>query len=121
MKIRRGFVSNSSSCSFLIYGITGEEDKLLSGLKSNNIIPEEENNFGEWIWSGEANKILKDKNLELEVVSDYDEYVYIGRSWDKIKDDETGKQFKENIEKSIKELFGDDFESNTHKCAWENR
>ena len=36
----------------------------------------------------------------------------------KVKDDETGKQFKESIEKELKSIFGDSIECATHKEAW---
>ena len=33
------------------------------------------------------------------------EYFYIGKSWSSIKDDETGKQFKEHIEVQLRKIF----------------
>jgi len=47
----------------------------------------------------------------------YDCY-YIGRSWDTIKDDETGLQFKQSVEEKIKTLFGDEVKCETYECAW---
>ena len=44
--------------------------------------------------------------LELEEHCGYEDY-YIGDSWKNIKDDETGKQFKERIETQIKKLIPD--------------
>lgn len=79
MKIRLGFVSNSSTTSFLIYGAyltTKELDELTDSLPT-----------------------LLEKNYS------YDEDGYLGRSWDTVKDDETGKQFKESVEKEVKKLF----------------
>jgi hypothetical protein len=39
---------------------------------------------------------------------------FIGRTWYNIGDDETGKQFKESIEKQIKKVFGESTECGTH-------
>lgn len=97
MKIRNGFVSNSSTSSFCIYGIriNGE---LKPGLESE----------------------LYKLGFDVEPV---DSLIYIGKSWDKIKDDETGKQFKESIIETLKPVLGDilsedDFEFRTHKKAF---
>jgi len=90
MKIRHGFVSNSSSSSFLIYGVMIEE------------CTEE---MEEWC----------DKN-HYTYARPYDEEVYIGKSWDSIGDDETGKQFKEKVEVALRKLGLDDF--GTHEEAW---
>ncbi len=79
MKIRLGFVSNSSTTSFLIYGIE--------------------------LTSEELEKLTEDLPELLEKEYSYDEDGYLGRSWDTVKDDETGKQFKESVEKEVKKLF----------------
>ena len=88
MKIRSGFVSNSSTTSFCIYGISltwGNRAKVDS--------------LG---W-----QVLKDNNLETHYSEDGNA-VYVGRSWSTIKDDETGGQFKKSIQDKVKELFGDE-------------
>jgi|WetSurMetagenome_2_1015567.scaffolds.fasta_scaffold142667_4 hypothetical protein len=85
MKIRNGFVSNSSSSSFLIYGsfIT---DSQINGI-SREVLE----------------KIIEDNKLDIETFfGEGDDYQYIGKSWDSIKDDETGKQFKSHIEEEVK-------------------
>lgn len=44
----------------------------------------------------------------LEIISDCEcEEFYIGRSFDKIGDNETGKQFKESVENQLKKVFDD--------------
>ena len=116
MKIRNGFVSNSSSSSFLIYGTHYGSSEI----------------FVELI------KKLKEKNGE-EVSEDFDEYAaesyvndlglttfspdycgyYVGRSFDEIADDETGKQFKESIQNAIK-TFDENASCGTHEEAWYN-
>lgn len=51
--------------------------------------------------------IWDNKNTELEFhIPDYDESVYIGISWDKVKDNETGLQFKERVVSEINKILG---------------
>jgi hypothetical protein len=88
MKTRRGFVSNSSTTSFCIYGIAVDyRDE-------------------------EANQDIEDKahkaGFQCIYGPDYDEYIYLGRSWSSIKDDETGAEFKASVEEIAKEIFGKD-------------
>jgi len=95
MKIRNGFVSNSSSSSFCIYGIK------IKGREKEGRAEEIglEAHYG-------------DSNLG-------DNYLYIGRSWCNIGDNETGAQFKKDIEKKIKDAFGID-KCSTIEEAWQN-
>ncbi len=117
MKIRNGFVSNSSSSSFLIYGISFETP---CDLNFDQIFTEE---AIEKIW--ESNKEYSDaKNVEefgktycasimeytdglvgtIEEPEDYG-HVYAGTAWNRVSDDETGKQFKDRVEKNLREVF----------------
>ena len=41
--------------------------------------------------------------------------VYIGREWSSIGDDETGKQFKDSVQKIISEKLGDGLKCRTHE------
>jgi hypothetical protein len=96
MKFRQGFVSNSSSCSFLIYGA-----------HVNDYDEEKVDELEDWAYKN---------NYAIE----FPEYMglYIGKSWSSVKDDETGKQFKEKIEKDLKKLGFNEF--NTFSYAWYN-
>jgi len=86
MKIRKGFVSNSSTTSFCIYGAFLET------------------------YVGECHSDMwsEVKKYNLEIHTDQDSGYYVGRSWDTIADDQTGKQFKESIKEALKEMTGKD-------------
>jgi hypothetical protein len=111
MKIRQGFVSNSSSTSFCIYGAIFEGDEILDLLH----IEDEEPDYYETI-----DKIATELDLESGSADSEGDSFYIGKSWDGIKDDETGKQFKDSIENKIKGKFGNDIECSTHENSWYN-
>jgi len=149
MKIRQGFVSNSSTTSFCIYGTCFKSKPLtlnvIKTFKKNS--PEEfekiiKANEGK-SWCEDAIKLLKNIDninefenedeedeileellyegmpfgLEWHPYYDADSY-YIGRSWSSIGDDETGKQFKESIKMSLRQLFGEDIKCSTYAEAW---
>jgi len=107
MKVRNGFVSNSSTSSFLIYGVCLEESELLDLLGLDEDAD---------VWD-----VLEEleEELEMDYYSPYDwgEH-FIGLSWDTVGDAETGAQFKAKIEKKLKEKFGDDIKCDTHEGAW---
>jgi hypothetical protein len=111
MKIRTGFVSNSSSSSFCIYGCcfeTSEIEEILKEKYSDKSEDEISDMICEDLGSEEMFK-------NLDVITDYEcGNVWIGRSWSKITDDETGRQFKESITSKLKEIFDDkDLECST--------
>lgn len=118
MKIRNGFVSNSSSSSFLIYGIYGSY-ALQENVKEL-LQKELGEDFDEYnVEFYDVQRLLSDKDLEC--ISDwntgYDNYY--GIEWDNVKDDETGKQFKDRVKNALKKVFvvnDDDF--GTYSEAW---
>jgi hypothetical protein len=92
MKTRHGFVANSSSSSFCIYGAIVSRD------------------------DDDIYEKAEDHGLECRCPSD--DY-YIGLSWSDVKDDETGAQFKERVRELIEKAFpGETFELGTHEEAW---
>jgi len=114
MKVRNGFVSNSSSSSFLIYGC------IIDSSFANDTIEDA------------IELVFKDTGVRDSVSywrpEGYDDY-FIGNSWSNVQDDETGKQFKERTEiavnkiiEKIKEINKDDkdldIEFGTHREAW---
>lgn len=110
MKIRNGFVSNSSSSSFLIYGCSVSDGiKQIINTKLNN---DNDDDYDSDDMYRNIEKIIKNTDLNVFADSEY-EYFFIGKSWDEVKDDETGKQFKDSIIESIKSILGDDIRCRT--------
>lgn len=92
MKIRKGFVSNSSSTSFVIYGICVD-----------NITEKQE-----------------ELSKNLDVYYDPWENIYIGKSLTQMQDTETLGEFKKKTEKEIKEIFGDKEKCEIFQEGWYN-
>jgi hypothetical protein len=93
MKTRNGFVANSSSVSFCIYGVCIDKGAMKKYFPNSEDIYED------------LEEILKPfKTIDFWNPEYYDCY-YIGRSYDTIKEDETGKEFKNSTEKDIKKAL----------------
>jgi hypothetical protein len=106
MKIRNGFVSNSSSSSFLIFG------KSFDSVEDLNLTEEQKEEFEIDLDSYSLMEKIIPWNKKLNIewhIMDYDDIIYIGQSWDQVRDDETGLQFKERTVKEINDLLGTDF------------
>jgi len=93
MKTRYGFVSNSSTTSFCIYGIY--TDAIFTDGE------EEDDKFFERMEDFEA----KCQEADLECYIDEGGGTWIGDSWHTIGDKETGKQFKDKVAKKVKGFF----------------
>jgi hypothetical protein len=103
MKIRMGFVSNSSTSSFCIYGV------YLSDEEAKNIKGTDDYEF----WEEKAG----DLGLEHHHPDGFDGH-YIGMDWSNIKGSETGNQFKKRVQKLITELIGFKMSCGTCKEAY---
>jgi hypothetical protein len=90
-----GFVSNSSSTSFCVYGARFNRN--------------DEND-------------VEDKLEKSDLKVFYGEYedIYVGKEWYKIGDNETGAEFKARIETTIRELFGSDTTCDTYEEGFYN-
>ena len=97
MKTRNGFVSNSSTSSFVIYGIKveGFYDLEEMGIKLD---PDEQ-------WEG-LEQLCDDNNLEF-IPDDEDGGFYIGLDPSEgMRDDETRRQFRDRVTESLRQMFG---------------
>jgi hypothetical protein len=107
-----GFVSNSSSSSFCIYGIETSINTLKELLK----IKDEQTVLKDLmaiLFETNNNKIY------VYTIPPYgDEFVYIGREYSTIGDDETGKEFKESVEKTIKKILNEDIKCSIQERSW---
>lgn len=84
MKIRTGFVSNSSSASFVIYGKAFTVDEMEKLAQANG--------YDDW------DDFLESKKL-LGVCDEY--YVFVGEDIRSIRDDETMGEFKKSVEDQL--------------------
>lgn len=113
MKIRKGFVSNSSSSSFCIYGVELDFEEMEEYMKNMGITMDEmeegDGDLGYWLQEFGYNKF---PGLTTYSCSD-SERCYIGRQWSYIGGEETGNEFKADVEKKLKECLGEEFECHT--------
>jgi len=102
MKIRYGFVSNSSTTTFCIYGTCIDVKEFLNA-EDIKKVENGEYNVVEMCME----KLFAEKNIDDSIrYYEYFNKVYIGRELTSIKDDETGKDFKESTEKLIEIICG---------------
>jgi len=117
MKLRIGFVSNSSASSFCIYGAEVSScDEVALIKKVQEAFPDATIRVGYGM--ADICETLQSKTA-LEFHST-ECGCYIGKSWCNIGDEETGKQFKATVEAAIKKFFGDDIKCGTIEEAWYN-
>jgi len=159
MKKRQGFVSNSSTTSFCIYGahvkltmdmifgcfeyvkfnhpdffkerLEKVRENWNSSEYSKKNVPfldlierfddlndEEKDELSEFFEMDPVDVFSQIMDLEYWSGPDYGSDIYVGRSWDSIGDDETGKQFKDSIEEDLVKVFGDSISCGTYEEAW---
>jgi len=114
MKIRTGFVSNSSASSFCIFGAEFELSEFKDLVKKQIIEDDDDEET-----QREAAETWAEKN-KLELFNEgYDSTIYIGRSWSTVKDNETGLEFKKSTIEKIQSRFPKK-KCQTHEKAFSN-
>lgn len=122
MKVRRGFVSNSSSCSFCMFGIEIQAEELNEALKVNGLMEETCSEIDDWFYNTEGSNFLEKYGLIAETPFLYDDgIVYLGRYWKNIPDIQSGLEFKAGVQGTLTKILGEIPECTTHEVAWENR
>ena len=112
MKIRIGFVSNSSTSSFCIYGIVEQGYKITEALIKNNLIDEEKANKQ---YIGDVlEDVFGDTSLYWFSCGDSD-YIGIGQSFLHMPDDAVCGEWKKQIEEDVNKIFGDTFSCEGHQ------
>ena len=106
MKTRMGFVSNSSSSSFLIYGIEGF--RLENPNEDGDCLDE----ISDAIYTKAENAGLESYN------PDGCDGFYIGKSLADCPDDMTMGDFKKEIEEKINNTFGEQKNFDIHEVSW---
>jgi len=93
MKIRYGFVSNSSTTSFSLFGLSLSEEEL-QNYKIKDFY--------------ELETKLSEIKEDVECFSHpHCEQIYLGIPWHTIADNETGKEFKDKTIEILKRVFPD--------------
>jgi hypothetical protein len=123
MKVRNGFVSNSSSSSFCIYGATFDDPKDFAKLFEGTDVDVDGIGMGEV--SEELNGYGTKKKNKLPAgfechCPSYSDTLYVGKSWSTVKDNETGKEFKESVKTFLEELLGKKVKCDSFEESWQD-
>lgn len=111
MKIRADFVSNSSSSSFVLWGVSFDTDNLVEKLRDAGLVPTRPDD-GEDHVNEDIEEFLDSRKIPYdEYVFGYDDnFIAFGLSPTCMKDNETLKEFKVRVADRLKSygIFVDD-------------
>ena len=116
MKIRIDYVSNSSSSSFMVVGHAFNDEELVKIAEHLNLVSEYQDDnsddtpedYSEW-GTGEIVEELEERFTDLDFqygLENYYDNVCIGMGYEKMKDNETKKDFEKRIADRLKEMTG---------------
>lgn len=103
MKIRTDFVSNSSSSSFVLWGVSFDTDNLVEKLRDAGLVPTRPDD-GEDHINEDIEEFLDSRKIPYdEYVFGYDDnFIAFGLSPTCMKDNETLKEFKARVVDKLK-------------------
>ena len=103
MKIRADFVSNSSSSSFVLWGVSFDTDNLVEKLRDAGLVPERPDDGEDYV-NKDIEEFLDSRKIPYdEYVFGYDDnYIAFGLSPAEMKDNEILKEFKVRIVDKLK-------------------
>ena len=104
MKIRSGFVSNSSSSSFCLFGIAVDSCDFSLLAEKLGIHYNKDHEYM-YEYADIFEEALREKGLDGEFDGECFEYGYIGFSIHRMKDDETKKEFMDRASSKVNELL----------------
>ena len=100
MKIRTDFVSNSSSSSFVLWGVDFDVNELAQKLKDAGLLKEDEN--ADEYSDTPLYEFFENAGFDYGESVIGDDTVVLGMKPDEMKDDETLAQFKQRVVEKLK-------------------
>jgi hypothetical protein len=97
MKQRMGFVSNSSTTSFSIYGVLARQDNLKITCEAKK----------RYELATHIRKIIAEKKLILRIEFGQTDDIYVGANFEDMLDNETKREFYDKVDKQLQEIFID--------------